>query len=162
MKRCAIALINIGSNVLLGKRSLGRASYPGVWDLFGGHIEQGESVEAALVRELQEELGITPTCFAPFETLQSSEPERFGPAEFLVFRVDAWSGSPRNLLEQEHSEIRWFSILEASMLTLAHPSYLKLFSALEPRPNKAPEPTPPSVTSRADARAAPAAVVAQL
>ena len=132
MKRCAIGLLSVGSSVLLGKRSLGRASYPGVWDLFGGHIEEGESAEAALVREFQEELGITPTHFAPIETLHSPEPARYGPAEFLVFRIDAWSGNPGNLLEKEHSEIRWFSVSEASGLTLAHPAYPRLFTSLEP------------------------------
>lgn len=35
--------------------------YPGVWGFFGGHIEPGETSEMALIRELKEEIGFTPT-----------------------------------------------------------------------------------------------------
>ncbi len=45
---------------LLGKRSGHRNAYPGMWDLPGGHVEAGEKVEQALVRELGEELGVIP------------------------------------------------------------------------------------------------------
>lgn len=50
-----------GNKLLLGKRSPTRRFYPGVWDVFGGHLEAGESREAALRRELREELGIVLT-----------------------------------------------------------------------------------------------------
>ena len=46
--------------------------YPGVWDLFGGHIEGKESPEDALRREAMEELGdrdrVLPSCWAQFMT----------------------------------------------------------------------------------------------
>lgn len=37
------------SLVLLGRREAGRAFYPGVWDVLGGHLEPGETTEQALV-----------------------------------------------------------------------------------------------------------------
>lgn len=43
--------------------------YPDHWGLFGGAIEPGESPEQALVRELEEELGITPTGYRYFTRL---------------------------------------------------------------------------------------------
>src|ERR671922_1793664 len=54
-----------GLSILLGKRSASRADYPGVWDVPGGHCEPGETPEQTLVRELQEELGVTPTAWRP-------------------------------------------------------------------------------------------------
>jgi 8-oxo-dGTP pyrophosphatase MutT (NUDIX family) len=49
--------------VLLGRREAGRAFYPGVWDVLGGHLEPGETSEQALARELREEVGVTPTAW---------------------------------------------------------------------------------------------------
>ena len=65
----AVALIRQSRKVLLGRRSPGRAFFPDVWDLFGGHVEPGEAHRETLVRELQEELGITPIRSTFEETL---------------------------------------------------------------------------------------------
>jgi len=44
--------------VLLVQRALSQEFYPGVWDLFGGHMEPGEGQEETLARELEEELTV--------------------------------------------------------------------------------------------------------
>ena len=44
---------------LLGKRS-NQVRKPRLWDFFGGHLDPGESPEAAVLRELAEETGLTP------------------------------------------------------------------------------------------------------
>jgi 8-oxo-dGTP diphosphatase len=63
----ACALIDADGRVLLAKRPPGRP-LEGLWEFPGGKIEQGETPEAALIRELDEELGIrvSPKCLAPF------------------------------------------------------------------------------------------------
>ncbi|MEP2942522.1 MAG: 8-oxo-dGTP diphosphatase MutT [Hyphomicrobiales bacterium] len=62
----ACALIDADNRVLIAKRPAGK-SMAGLWEFPGGKLEAGERPEEALVRELQEELGIeTKTdCLAP-------------------------------------------------------------------------------------------------
>ena len=47
--------------------------YPNYWDLFGGHVEKGETSEIALVREVQEELGIDIENYHHFRTYRCME-----------------------------------------------------------------------------------------
>ncbi len=62
----AVALIDPDGRVLLAQRPEGKAM-AGLWEFPGGKVEPGETPEAALIRELQEELGIETwgSCLAP-------------------------------------------------------------------------------------------------
>lgn len=126
------ALIIQSGRVLLGKRAATRAFFPDVWDLFGGHVEPGEQQSQTLVRELQEELNITPTQWTYLETISQSLPA--SPNEpsialtFHLYLVINWSGIPVNNQPHEHSEIGWFSLAEATELRLADASYPMLFA----------------------------------
>jgi 8-oxo-dGTP pyrophosphatase MutT (NUDIX family) len=126
------ALIVQADRILLGLRSPGRALYPSVWDMFGGHVEPGEGPLQTLVRELQEELGITPTAWTFLETLTLSLPSLVAeePDEMIVhlYRVTEWTGSLLNRQPEEHSTIGWFSLKGAAALPLADPMYPTLFA----------------------------------
>lgn len=126
------ALIVQGERILLGKRSPERAFWPNVWDVFGGHIEPDEQPEQALVRELQEELGISLKQWVELGILREAVPEQNDtPVEdFVVYFYCAtvWKGTPTNRQPHEHSIIEWFSYAEAIKLDLAHPSYPRLFA----------------------------------
>jgi 8-oxo-dGTP diphosphatase len=63
----AVALVDADGRVLLAERPQGK-SMAGLWEFPGGKVREGETPEAALIRELKEELGIdvTASCLAPF------------------------------------------------------------------------------------------------
>jgi 8-oxo-dGTP diphosphatase len=126
------ALIVESQMILLGQRAATRTFYPNVWDVFGGHIEPGEHQHQTLARELQEELGITPTKQTYLETLVASMPKRRGVRAYQLYvhlyLVTAWSGTPVNRQLHEHASIQWFSLAQAVQLDLAHPTYPELFT----------------------------------
>ncbi len=63
----ACALVDGDGRVLIAQRPAGK-SLAGLWEFPGGKVEEGETPEAALIRELAEELGVTvkADCLAPF------------------------------------------------------------------------------------------------
>jgi mutator protein MutT len=109
-------LVNPDRKVLMGLRAAWKSAWPGHWDTIGGRVEGGETLEAALVREVQEEVGVTPTEFGWMERIEERRPELFGVATHYIYKVLCWEGGdPRNICD-EHSEIRWFDIEELSQL----------------------------------------------
>ena len=73
----AAALIDADNRILIAQRPQGK-SLAGLWEFPGGKLQPGETPEAALIRELKEELGIDVSagCLAPF-TFASHDYERF-------------------------------------------------------------------------------------
>ncbi len=63
----AVALVDVDGRVLIAERPEGKAM-AGLWEFPGGKVEDGETPERALIRELKEELSIdvTEACLAPF------------------------------------------------------------------------------------------------
>lgn len=101
----AVILRNIenenGAEYLLAQRPPGKA-YSGYWEFPGGKVEANESFAQALVRELQEELGITVTAMTPWITRHFVYPH--ARVEIRFFRVTAWTGE---LHPHEHTDTTW-------------------------------------------------------
>lgn len=87
--------------ILLARRTAGR-DLAGRWEFPGGKREPGESPEAALVRELREELGIEAEAGAHLITVPQAYPGKRLRLE--VRHVDVWRGSVRGL---EHQALAW-------------------------------------------------------
>jgi 8-oxo-dGTP diphosphatase len=72
----ACALVDLDGRVLIAQRPEGK-SMAGLWEFPGGKVEPGELPEQSLIRELQEELGITvkPGCLAPLTFASHAYPD---------------------------------------------------------------------------------------
>ena len=99
----AVALIDVDGRVLLAQRPEGK-SLAGLWEFPGGKVEPGESPEAALIRELHEELGIDTwkSCLAPL-TFASHAYEEFH-LLMPVFACRKWQGVPH---AKEGQKLAW-------------------------------------------------------
>lgn len=118
--------------MLLGLRAPHRRNRPSCWDTIGGHIEPGKSAEAALVRELREEIGITPTAFRPFGCIETTEADGVTPALWHLFAVTAWDGGEPRMTNDEHTVINWFAFSDAQTLTpIASDAYYPVFQRIE-------------------------------
>lgn len=99
----AVALIDADGRILLAQRPEGKA-LAGMWEFPGGKVEAGESPEAALRREIQEELGIDlcDSCLAPFSFV-SHEYDDFS-LLMLLYLCRNWEGIPRG---KEGQSLMW-------------------------------------------------------
>ena len=129
----ACALLVRNGEVLLGHRSSDRGYYPNVWDMPGGHVRPGESPEAAMIREVAEEIGCIPIMYQLVEVRKEPNPDVHGPGEFHVFLVTEWDGPEPQIRNAEHDKLAWFTATEAMRLELADPGYVDLLRKIDAR-----------------------------
>lgn len=99
----AAALVDADGRVLVQRRPAGKPM-AGLWEFPGGKVEEGEAPEAALIRELAEELGIDveQACLAP--AAFASEPLGERHLLLLLYVCRKWRGVP----EARHADaLQW-------------------------------------------------------
>ncbi len=125
----AAALVDENDNILVQKRPNGKPM-AGLWEFPGGKVEAGETPEAALVRELKEELGVSvergslsPIAFAS-EALDDKH------LLLLLYTCHQWTGEAKNI---ESPDIKWLPAQDLQYLDMPpadHPLVEKLLIAL--------------------------------
>ena len=101
----AVALIRLDGHFLLASRDPERVG-GGIWEFPGGKLEPGEAADAALARELAEELGIAVTAATPFPAFDHAG--RYA-VRLYPFLVDAFDGRPTG---REGQALRWAGAAE--------------------------------------------------
>jgi 8-oxo-dGTP diphosphatase len=99
----AAALIDRDGRVLLAERPAGK-HLAGTWEFPGGKVEDGETPEVALIRELKEELGIDTeaSCLAP-ASFASHSYEHFH-LVLMLYVCRKWRGVPHG---HDGQRLRW-------------------------------------------------------
>ena len=99
----AASLVDSDGRVLIAQRPEGK-QLAGLWEFPGGKVEPGETPETALIRELEEELGIIvkQACLAPF-VFASHTYETFH-LLMPLYLIRRWEGEPE---AREHAALKW-------------------------------------------------------
>ena len=107
--RVTAAIIESDDKILIAQRKSEDDIFGGLWEFPGGKIENGETPEECMARELMEELEIK----VKVGTLITSNKHRYpaGIFELLAYRVQHISG---NFVLNDHNAIKWITIDEIS------------------------------------------------
>lgn len=109
--------VNAQGKLLLQRRALGKASFPGLWSCTGGAVLHGETPREGCIRECREELGLSPD----FRRggLIMGYLSRHSYHDIYLFHQEADLGALR-LQREEVMDARWFSPEEARALMRAN------------------------------------------
>ena len=106
-------LIDGAGAVLLGQRPEGKP-YAGYWEFPGGKVESGETLFAALSRELQEEIDVRIDQADEFMVLEHDYPHAY--VRLHICLVKSWQGQPHGL---ENQALGWLNIKDIDQLGAA-------------------------------------------
>jgi len=106
-------LIDGAGSVLLGQRPEGKP-YAGYWEFPGGKVEDGETLFAALSRELQEEIDVRIDHADEFMVVEHDYPHAY--VRLHICLVKSWQGHPSGL---ENQALGWLNIKDIDQLGIA-------------------------------------------
>lgn len=101
---------NSNGQVLVGQRTI-KDAYFEKWEFPGGKLEAGESASQALIRELQEEIGIAVLASEPLMTLEHDYPDRH--VRLSIFLVKEYQG---DVSSKEGQALQWLAPSELAKL----------------------------------------------
>lgn len=112
-------ILNEKNEVLLALRSQKAKNERGKWEIPGGAVEFGETLEAALHREVFEEFGVTVSIVKKFNIVDHILPDEHQHWVAQTFLCRIVSGEPKNCEPEKCDSVGWFSVQEAESLDLS-------------------------------------------
>ncbi len=104
----AVAFLLVKDGKFLAeKRRMDKEAYPGMLAVPGGRMEIGETMEDTLIREMREELSVTPLVYEYFSSIE--DPDVYGGLMIHYYWVSSWEGDIRS---QEAEEVLWVPLLD--------------------------------------------------
>lgn len=100
-----LGLVCENGRILLGMKKRGFGA--GKWNGFGGHVEEGETIEQAMAREFQEEAGVNVESFEKSGVINFHFSDKPIQPEVHIFRIKKYSGKP---VESDEMKPKWFDI----------------------------------------------------
>ncbi|HSW66371.1 MAG TPA: NUDIX hydrolase [Bacillota bacterium] len=104
---CRSLVYNSEGKILIARRGPTDTFHPGSWDLPGGRLEAGETLEAAVIRETQEEVGLTLSRPDVLYAITALRPPK---SASWVFFASQTTNEP--VLGSEHDALQWISLDE--------------------------------------------------
>jgi mutator protein MutT len=106
-KTLTLVFLRDGNNILLAMKKRGFGA--GNWNGVGGKLEPGETIEQAMIRECQEEIGVTPTSYVKVAELTFAFPAGLNLPDMIAhtFIATQWQGQPT---ETDEMAPRWYNI----------------------------------------------------
>ena len=121
----ACALINEYGKVLINERPKGK-DYAGYWEFPGGKVDEGETPEEAIIRELREEINIdvTASCLAPLSFTEKQYDKYY--VVVLLYVCRRWNG---HIIPMEGQELAWVNPKDIDNYNLL-PADISFFASL--------------------------------
>src|SRR5262249_35918442 len=116
MRHIVNALLVRRESVLLVRRAPHRVPYPELWSFPGGQLEPNENLTDGVLREIREEIGISPTSFSFLGTILDPNAPDTDPATYYFYKVTKWDGGEPALLGDEHTDLQWLTPSVAAAL----------------------------------------------
>ena len=113
-----LALINDNNEVLISLRQ-NRREYDGYWEYPGGKVENGETLELGLIREIKEEINleISKNCIAPLTF--SVDQDEVSQTILFLYVCRKWEGSIISLLDQR---LEWVKPIDLAQYRMPAPN----------------------------------------
>lgn len=112
-----VSAVLFRDNKILVQERAKNQNYAGYWEFPGGKVNENESIEDALIRELYEEIGITPNSIIPSKDYNYIFYDGID-IHITFFIIQEFEGA---VISKEGQQIGWFSLNEALKLKLFEP-----------------------------------------
>ena len=108
-----VALLERGGKVFIAKRAATKLTWPNRYELIGGHVDPGETLEAALIREIDEEIHVTVDVDRIIDAFTFESENNFKVE--ICYLCHLPSNQEPRLNSVDHSEAKWINKSEISL-----------------------------------------------